>query len=92
MITGRQKSSLSKLRQDAGFTLIELLEGIAAIALGSWLAEKLSSHFEGFWHAAVLWTVLTIGSGMIFLLLLYGFGYLFSYLCRRKTPKPPEAN
>jgi hypothetical protein len=92
MITGRQKSSLNKRRQDAGFTVIELLEGIAAFALGGWLAEKLSSHFEGFWHTAVLWSVRTVGSGVIFLLLLYGFGYFFSYLDRRKTPKPPETN
>jgi hypothetical protein len=92
MITRRQKSSLNKRRQDAGFTVIELLEGTAAIALACWLAEKLSSYYEGFWHTAVLWTVRTVGSVAIFLVLLYGFGYLFDYLSRRKTPKPPETN
>jgi hypothetical protein len=68
-------------------TLIELLEAIAAIELGGLLAEKLSSPFHGIWHALVLWTIRTVGSGIIFVLLLYGFGYLFDYLRRRKALK-----
>ena len=83
MIIRQQKSNR------AGWTLIELLECIAAIALGGWLADKASSHFEGVWHSVVFWTIATVGSGVIFVLFLYGFGYLFSYLRRHeKTPKP----
>jgi hypothetical protein len=92
MITGRQKSSLNQRRNDAGYTVIELFEAIAAIALGGLLADKLSSHFHGFWHTTILWTVRTAGSGVIFIIFLYGFGYLFGYLGRRKTPKPAEPN
>ncbi len=72
----------------AGYTLIELLECIAAIALGGWLADRLSSHFTGVWHKIVFWSVATVGSGVIFLIFLFGFGYLFSYLSRHKTSKP----
>jgi hypothetical protein len=68
-------------------TFIELLEVIAAIALGGLLAEILSSPFHGFWHPVVLWAVRTVGSGVIFLLLFWGIGHLFSYLRRRKALK-----
>ena len=74
----------------AGYTLIELLEGIAAIALGAWLADTVSSHFDGTWRTIVLWTIRTVGSGIFFLCFLYGFGYLFDYLERRKIPKTPD--
>jgi Kef-type K+ transport system membrane component KefB len=90
MITRRQQSSLNKRRQ--GFTVIEVLEGVAACFLAFWLAEKLSSYCEDFWRTSVLWTVTTVGSVAIFFILLYGFGYLFHYLSRRKKPKPPETN
>ncbi len=66
----------------AGYTLIELLEAIAAIALGVWSANTLSGHCEGVWRAIVFWTVATVGSGIIFVLFLYGFGTLFGYLRR----------
>lgn len=75
---------------DAGYTLIELLEGIAAIALGMWLADVASSHFEGAGHTIVLWTIRIVGSGIIFLCFLFGFGYLFGCLRKRNPPKTPD--
>lgn len=78
-------------RDDSGCTLIELFEGIAALMLGMWLADVASSHFEGVWRTVVLWTVRTLGSGIIFLCFLFGFGYLFGCLEGRKTPETPDA-
>lgn len=68
-----------------GFTLIEVLECVAAVALGMWLADVASSHFEGAARTVVLWTVRTGGSGILFVCFLFGFGYLFDQLEGRKT-------
>ena len=87
-MTTRQYTSTRKC--NAGYTLIELLEVIAAIALGAWLADKVSSHFDGTWRTVVLWTIRTVGSGVFFLCFLYGFGCLFDYLERRKIPKTSD--
>jgi hypothetical protein len=77
-------------RSNAGYTLIELLEAIAAIALGAWLADVVSGHFDGTWRTVVLWTIRTVGSGIFFLCFLFAFGYLFDYLERRALPKTPD--
>ena len=74
----------------AGYTLIELLEGIAAIALGAWLADKVGSHFQGVWHTIVYWTIATVGSGIIFLCFLFGFGYLFASRKHRQIQKASD--
>ncbi len=87
-MTIREHTSTRKC--DAGCTLIELIEVVAAIALGAWLADKVSSYFTGAWRTLVLWTIRTIGSGIIFLCFLYGFGYLLAYLERRKTQKTSD--
>ena len=74
----------------AAYTLIEVLEAVAAIALGVWLADAVSSHFDGAWREFVLWTIRIAGSGIIFLFFLFGFGYLFDCLQRRKPPKATD--
>lgn len=71
-----------------GWTLIEVLEGVAAIALGGWLADRLSSHIEGVRHKIVFWSIATVGSGIIFVIFLFGFGYLLSYSRRHKPSGP----
>ena len=87
-MTFRQHTSAR--RCDAGYTLIELLEAIAAIALGEWLGDVVSSHFEGTWRTVVLWTIRIVGSGVFFLCFLFGFAYLFDCLERRKIPKTKD--
>lgn len=80
------------MRVHAGFTLIELLEAIVAIALATWLADIVSSHFEGTWHTVAFWIVRIACSVVFFLCLLCGFGYLFHYLDRRRIPKTTDEN
>ena len=58
------------------FTLIEVFEGIVAYALGRWMADRFSSHFDGRWHSIVWWTTAIVGTLTIFLGLLYSIGWL----------------
>jgi len=74
-------------RKRGEVTLIELLEVIAAIAIGAWLAETVSIHFQGASRKVVFWVIATVGSGVIFLCLLVGLGYLFEFGSRRKRNK-----
>lgn len=82
MIAHHQKSLF------AGYTIIEIIEFIIAIILARWLADNLSSHFEGTWHTVVFWIVAIVGNLVFFLCLLFAFGYLFE--CCHKSPKPPK--
>lgn len=61
------------------------VDALAAVALGMWLADVASSPFEGVARTVVLWSVRTVGSGILFVCFLFGFGYLFDRLERRKT-------
>ena len=73
----------------ADFTILEVLEMVAAIILARWLAESVSSHFGGTWHAVVYWAVAIIGTLAFFFYFLFAVSY-FLPRCRKSSKQTDE--
>jgi hypothetical protein len=74
-------------RHRAGFTLIELVEVILAISFAVWLASRLAGHFHGVWRVVVFGTVALVGTLVLSVSLIIGFGYIFAYVEHRVSHK-----